>query len=113
MIFPVAIRLILADDSYIIREGVRELVRGLDGIEVVAVCSDFDSLNDAIAREGPDVVLTDIRMPPSNTDEGIRMADALRRAMPGGSCTSSGSTISVTTGATKKSPPKRKSRLSP
>jgi DNA-binding NarL/FixJ family response regulator len=82
MIFPVAIRLILADDSYIIREGVRELVRGLDGIEVVAVCSDFDSLNDAIAREGPDVVLTDIRMPPSNTDEGIRMADALRRANP-------------------------------
>src|SRR5207237_10652938 len=44
--------------------------------------SDFDSLNDAIAREGPDVVLTDIRMPPSNTDEGIRMADALRRANP-------------------------------
>lgn len=82
MISPVAIRLILADDSYIIREGVRELVRGLDDIAVVAACSDFDTLNDAVDRERPDVVLTDIRMPPTNTDEGIRVADALRRAHP-------------------------------
>jgi DNA-binding NarL/FixJ family response regulator len=82
MISSVAIRLILADDSYIIREGVRELIRGLDDIEVVAACSDLDTLNDAIDRERPDVVLTDIRMPPTNTDEGIRMADAQRRSHP-------------------------------
>jgi len=76
------IRLVMADDSYIIREGVRELARGLDDIEVVAACSDFDTLKEAIEREHPDVVLTDIRMPPTNTDEGIRMADSLRSTHP-------------------------------
>jgi DNA-binding NarL/FixJ family response regulator len=76
------IRLILADDSYIIREGIKELVRGLDDIEVLAACPDLDTLKNAIDRERPDVVLTDIRMPPTNTDEGIRMADSLRRTDP-------------------------------
>ncbi|MDQ6876164.1 MAG: response regulator transcription factor [Candidatus Dormibacteraeota bacterium] len=76
------IRVVLADDSYIVREGVRELMRGLDDITVVATCSDFDSLKAAIDRERPDVVLTDIRMPPSNTDEGIRIAEGLRGSSP-------------------------------
>jgi len=82
MISAMPIRLVMADDSYIIREGVRELARGLDDIEVVAACSDFDTLKEAIEREHPDVVLTDIRMPPTNTDEGIRMADSLRSTHP-------------------------------
>src|SRR6266852_5018326 len=82
MISAMPIRLVMADDSYIIREGVRELARGLDDIEVVAACIDFDTLKEAIEREHPDVVLTDIRMPPSNTDEGIRMADSLRSTDP-------------------------------
>jgi DNA-binding NarL/FixJ family response regulator len=83
MISAMPIRVVMADDSYIIREGVRELARGLDDIEVVAACSDFDTLKEAIEREQPDVVLTDIRMPPTNTDEGIRMADSLRSSDPG------------------------------
>lgn len=82
MIQHMAIRLVVADDAYIIREGVQELLRGLDDIEVVAVGTDFDTLKDAIDRVRPDVVLTDIRMPPTNTDEGIRMADLLRRTNP-------------------------------
>jgi DNA-binding NarL/FixJ family response regulator len=82
MISAMPIRLVVADDSYIIREGVRELARGMDDIEVVAACSDFDTLKAAVERDRPDVVLTDIRMPPTNTDEGIRMADSLRRTNP-------------------------------
>lgn len=78
----VAIRVVVADDSYIIREGVRELVRALDDIEVVAACSDLDSLTSAIEQHDPQVVLTDIRMPPTNTDEGIRIAESLRRNNP-------------------------------
>jgi len=82
MISAMPIRLVVADDSYIIREGVRELARGIEDIEVVAACSDFDTLKAAVERDRPDVVLTDIRMPPTNTDEGIRMADSLRRTDP-------------------------------
>ncbi len=82
MISAMPIRLVVADDSYIIREGVRELARGMEDIEVVAACSDFDTLKAAVERDRPDVVLTDIRMPPTNTDEGIRMADSLRRTDP-------------------------------
>lgn len=76
------IRLVVADDSYIIREGVRELVRALDDIEVVAACNDLGTLQQAIAEHRPQVVLTDIRMPPTNTDEGIRVAESLRGTDP-------------------------------
>jgi len=82
MISAMPIRLVIADDSYIIREGVRELARGLDDIEVVAACGDLDTLKATVERDRPDVVLTDIRMPPTNTDEGIRMADSLRDTNP-------------------------------
>jgi len=76
------IRVVLADDSFIVREGVRELLQSVDEIALVATCSDLASLQAAIDREHPDVVLTDIRMPPTNTDEGIRMAEALRSSAP-------------------------------
>jgi DNA-binding NarL/FixJ family response regulator len=76
------IRVVLADDSYIVREGVSELLRAAKDIEVVATCSDLDSLEAAVEREHPDVVVTDIRMPPTNTDEGIHMAERLRRSSP-------------------------------
>jgi DNA-binding NarL/FixJ family response regulator len=76
------IRVVLADDSFIVREGVRELLQSVDEIALVATCSDLASLQAAIDRERPDVVLTDIRMPPTNTDEGIRMAEALRSRAP-------------------------------
>jgi DNA-binding NarL/FixJ family response regulator len=51
-------------------------------IEIVASCEDVDSLVDSVERERPDVVLTDIRMPPSGTDEGIRVAGQLRESHP-------------------------------
>ena len=76
------IRIVLADDSFIVREGMHELLKSVDELEIVAVCSDLDSLRAAIEREHPDVVLTDIRMPPTNTDEGIRMAAGLRESAP-------------------------------
>jgi DNA-binding NarL/FixJ family response regulator len=76
------IRVVLADDSLIVREGVRELLQSVEELDIVATCSDLDSLRAAIDREHPDVVLTDIRMPPTNTDEGIRVAEGLRISAP-------------------------------
>ncbi|HEV2036036.1 MAG TPA: response regulator transcription factor [Candidatus Dormibacteraeota bacterium] len=76
------IRVVLADDSFIVREGMRELLQTVTELEVVATCSDLSSLRDAIDRERPDVVVTDIRMPPTNTDEGIRLAQGLRSSAP-------------------------------
>jgi len=76
------IKVVLADDSFIVREGMRELLESVDELDLVATCSDLESLQAAINREHPDVVLTDIRMPPTNTDEGIRMAEALRSSAP-------------------------------
>ena len=76
------IRVVLADDSFIVREGVRELLQSVEELDLVATCSDLGSLQAAIDREHPDVVLTDIRMPPTNTDEGIRIAEALRKSAP-------------------------------
>src|SRR5229473_4155718 len=79
---PMPIRVVLADDSFIVREGMRELLESVGEVDVVATCSDMDSLLAAIERERPDVVVTDIRMPPTNTDEGIRVAEKLRTSAP-------------------------------
>jgi DNA-binding NarL/FixJ family response regulator len=78
----VAIRVVLAEDSLIVRGGIEQLLAESPTIEVVATCDDFDALRDAVDRELPDVVLTDIRMPPSQTDEGIRIAHELHDAHP-------------------------------
>jgi len=77
-----AIRVAVAEDSLIMREGLEQLLASSPGIEVVAACDDLDSLLGAVESEDPDVVLTDIRMPPSKTDEGIRLAAALRESHP-------------------------------
>jgi DNA-binding NarL/FixJ family response regulator len=77
------IRLVLAEDQYLVREGVRRLLDAQDDLEVVAVCDDLDSLLAAVDSELPDVVVTDIRMPPAGTDEGIRAAARLRETNPG------------------------------
>jgi PleD family two-component response regulator len=71
---PVAIRIVLAEDSFLVREGVRRLLETQPGFEVAAVCEDFDSLLAAVEEQRPDVVLTDIRMPPGRLDEGIQAA---------------------------------------
>jgi DNA-binding NarL/FixJ family response regulator len=76
------IRVVVADDSLLVREGLEQVLAGLPGIEVVASCADLPSLVDAIEAERPDVVLTDIRMPPSMSDEGIRVAAELRQTHP-------------------------------
>ncbi|MDP8969778.1 MAG: response regulator transcription factor [Actinomycetota bacterium] len=78
-----SIRVVLADDNYLVREGVRRLIEDQDGLELVGVCDDLDSLMATVDSEHPDVVLTDIRMPPTGTDEGIRAAETLRGTSPG------------------------------
>ncbi len=77
-----AIRVALGDDSLIVREGVRQLLDGDDTMEVIATAGDVGTLLDVCDRERPDVVITDIRMPPTNTDDGIRLAMDLRDRHP-------------------------------
>jgi len=78
----VSIRVVLAEDHYLVREGVRGLLDSQADIDVVAVCVDLDSLLAAVEAEHPDVVVTDIRMPPGNSDEGIQAAAQLRTSDP-------------------------------
>jgi DNA-binding NarL/FixJ family response regulator len=78
----VAIRIVLAEDNVLLRDGVSRLIGAEPELELVGSCGDYDELIDAIEREKPDVVLTDIRMPPTGTDEGIRAAAHLRRTHP-------------------------------
>jgi DNA-binding NarL/FixJ family response regulator len=77
-----SIRIVIGEDSLIVREGVRRLLATDATVEVVAAVADADSLRDACERHEPDVVLTDIRMPPTSTDEGIRLAGELRDSQP-------------------------------
>jgi DNA-binding NarL/FixJ family response regulator len=78
----VSIRLVLAEDHYLVREGLRRLLETEPDLEVVAACGDLDSLLAAVDAERPDVVLTDIRMPPGDSDEGIQAAERLRETNP-------------------------------
>jgi DNA-binding NarL/FixJ family response regulator len=77
------IRIALGEDSLIVREGVRQLLAADPDIEIVAAVGDQAALRQACEDEHPDVVLTDIRMPPTHTDEGIRLAAELRGSHPG------------------------------
>jgi DNA-binding NarL/FixJ family response regulator len=77
------IRVALGEDSYLVREGLEHLLEQAEEVEVVASCTDMDSLLEAVDERSPDVVLTDIRMPPTSTDEGIRVAAGLRESRPG------------------------------
>ena len=82
LLATLAIRVVLADDHYLVREGIRRLLEGESAIEVVAVAEDLDSLLAAVDEHGPDVVVTDIRMPPTGVDEGVQAADRLRESHP-------------------------------
>jgi DNA-binding NarL/FixJ family response regulator len=77
-----AIRLVFAEDNLLVREGVRQLLGTVVDIDLVAVCTDGDTLLAAAEAEKPDAVLTDIRMPPGHTDEGIQIAGRLRETSP-------------------------------
>ena len=76
------IRIVLAEDHFLLREGLRRLLEAEPDLEVVAVCESLDTLLETVAVEQPDVVITDIRMPPTNVDEGIRAAEQLRVTHP-------------------------------
>jgi DNA-binding NarL/FixJ family response regulator len=75
-------RIVLAEDNLLVREGLVSLLGATPEIELLAACSSLDDLLDAVAAHGPDVVLTDIRMPPDHADEGIQAARLLRQRHP-------------------------------
>jgi class 3 adenylate cyclase/DNA-binding NarL/FixJ family response regulator len=78
-----SIRVVLADDNLIVREGVRALLAISGDVEVVGVAGDYNELLAGAAEHLPQVVVTDIRMPPDFTDEGIRAARIVRKQHPG------------------------------
>jgi DNA-binding NarL/FixJ family response regulator len=73
---------VLAEDSYLMREAVGSLLESLADFELVAVCETYDELIEAAEMYQPAVVITDIRMPPTQTDEGIRAASHIREHYP-------------------------------
>lgn len=75
-------RIVFAEDNYLVREGTKALLKTVDGLELVASVETAEQLLDAVAEHSPDVVLTDIRMPPTGTDEGIRAAKRIRAEHP-------------------------------
>lgn len=77
-----AIRVVVAEDSYLIREGLRLLLATQPDLELVATATTLPTLLDAVTASQPEVVLTDIRMPPGNGDEGIQAAEILARSQP-------------------------------
>lgn len=78
----VATRVLLAEDSFIVREGIRLLLETTEAVDLIAATENLDELMIAVEKHRPDVVLTDIRMPPTRTDEGIRAALEIRARWP-------------------------------
>jgi DNA-binding NarL/FixJ family response regulator len=78
----VTIRVVLAEDNALLREGITRLISSDEEFELVGVASDYPELIELITTHEPDVVVTDIRMPPTGTDEGIRAAAWLRENRP-------------------------------
>jgi DNA-binding NarL/FixJ family response regulator len=76
------IRVVVGEDSAVVREGIRRMLERSEDIAVAATAADAATLRAAIAEHRPDVVITDIRMPPTLTDEGIRIAVELRESAP-------------------------------
>ncbi len=76
------IRVVIGEDAFLMRQALERIVAGFDHIDAVAICADRDSLTAAIEREHPDAVVTDIRMPPTGTDEGIQVARELHLSDP-------------------------------
>jgi DNA-binding NarL/FixJ family response regulator len=76
------LRVVVAEDSLLVREGVRRVLEIQPDLEVVALCASLPELLSAVAEHRPDVVVTDVRMPPTSTDEGIQAANALHESHP-------------------------------
>ena len=79
----VTIRVVLAEDNYLLREGTAALLDTLDDVELVATAADKDELLAKVAEHGPDVVIIDIRMPPEHQTEGLAAAAEIRTRYPG------------------------------
>ena len=79
---PDVIRVAIADDSYLIREAIGQIMGRIEGVDLVATCADGDALWEAIESEDPDAVIVDMRMPPSGEQEGIDIARRLRESHP-------------------------------
>jgi DNA-binding NarL/FixJ family response regulator len=77
-----AIRVILAEDNYLAREGIASVLQSIEDVDLAAAYGDLDTVREGVDAARPDVLVTDIRMPPSHTDEGIRLADELRTTQP-------------------------------
>jgi DNA-binding NarL/FixJ family response regulator len=77
------LRVVFAEDNYLVREGTVALLSSVDDVEVVGTAEAYDELIAAVETATPDAVLTDIRMPPTGTDEGTRAAKAIRVSHPG------------------------------
>ena len=78
-----SVRVVLAEDNALLRQGLVRLVEADAQMEVAGTAQDLPALLELVARVEPDVVVTDIRMPPTCTDEGVRAAAQLRRTAPG------------------------------
>ncbi len=76
-------RVIIAEDHYLVREGTRQLLESSADVEVIAAVGDASALMDSVDRLAPDAVITDIRMPPTNQTEGIEAAHQIRAKHPG------------------------------
>ena len=76
------LRVVVADDAYLIRQAVSGLIEDDPGLELAGACGDLPSLLELVHAQSPDVVLTDVRMPPRFLDEGIQAAEALRASSP-------------------------------
>jgi DNA-binding NarL/FixJ family response regulator len=76
------VRVVFAEDNYLVREGTAALLQSTDDVELLGIASELDELLAAVEELKPDAVLTDIRMPPTNTTEGIDAAKRIREAHP-------------------------------
>lgn len=76
------LRVVLAEDNALLRDGMARLIESQPDLELTGLATDFPELIDLVEREHPDVVVTDIRMPPTSRDEGIRAANQLRETSP-------------------------------
>ncbi len=77
-----ALRIAFGEDNFLVREGVRRMLSTEPSVEVIGVAADLDELVTLIDEARPDVVLTDIRMPPEHKDEGVQAAEHCRQAHP-------------------------------
>jgi DNA-binding NarL/FixJ family response regulator len=77
------IRIVLGEDNYLVREGTAALLASSEDVELVGTAEDLEGLLAAVVQEKPDAILTDIRMPPTNTTEGIEAAKRIRAEHPG------------------------------